>query len=76
MSHGDTVFSIPAHYEVLASTENCPVAASRYKKKPITVCSGTRKLCTQKKEHKCSETSFSKFANVKPTGKRKISWKK
>jgi hypothetical protein len=50
MSHGDTVFSIPAHYEVLASTENCPVAAFRYKKKPITVCSGIRKLCTQKKE--------------------------
>ncbi|MEM2117461.1 MAG: glutamine-hydrolyzing GMP synthase [Candidatus Bathyarchaeia archaeon] len=35
MSHGDTVFSIPADYEVLAHTENCPVAAFRHKKKPI-----------------------------------------
>ena len=35
MSHGDTVFSIPADYEVLAHTENCPVAAFRHKNKPI-----------------------------------------
>jgi len=35
MSHGDTVFSIPSEYEVLAHTENCPVAALRHKKKPI-----------------------------------------
>ncbi|MBX5327907.1 MAG: glutamine-hydrolyzing GMP synthase [Candidatus Bathyarchaeota archaeon] len=35
MSHGDTVFSIPTDYEVLAHTENCPVAAFRHKKKPI-----------------------------------------
>jgi GMP synthase (glutamine-hydrolysing) len=35
MSHGDTVFSLPAEYEVLAHTENCPVAAFRHKKKPI-----------------------------------------
>jgi GMP synthase (glutamine-hydrolysing) len=35
MSHGDTVFSLPAEYDVLAHTENCPVAAFRHKKKPI-----------------------------------------
>jgi GMP synthase (glutamine-hydrolysing) len=35
MSHGDTVFSIPVEYEVLAHTENCPVAAFRHKKKLI-----------------------------------------
>lgn len=35
MSHGDTVLSVPAEYEVLAHTENCPVAAFRHKKKPI-----------------------------------------
>lgn len=35
MSHGDTVFSVPSEYEVLAHTENCPVAAFRHKKKPI-----------------------------------------
>lgn len=35
MSHGDTVFSLPKEYEVLAHTENCPVAAFRHKKKPI-----------------------------------------
>jgi GMP synthase (glutamine-hydrolysing) len=35
MSHGDTVFSIPSEYEVLAHTENCPVAAFRHNKKPI-----------------------------------------
>jgi len=35
MSHGDTVFSIPVEYEVLAHTENCPVAAFGHKKKPI-----------------------------------------
>lgn len=35
MSHGDTVFSIPVDYEVLAHTEDCPVAAFRHKTKPI-----------------------------------------
>jgi GMP synthase (glutamine-hydrolysing) len=35
MSHGDTVFALPADYEVLAHTESCPVAAFRHKKKPI-----------------------------------------
>jgi len=35
MSHGDTVFSIPDEFEILAHTENCPVAAFRHKKKPI-----------------------------------------
>ncbi|MFW6117073.1 MAG: glutamine-hydrolyzing GMP synthase [Thermoproteota archaeon] len=29
MSHGDTVVSLPREYEVLAHTENCPVAAFR-----------------------------------------------
>ncbi|MDE1860489.1 MAG: glutamine-hydrolyzing GMP synthase [Candidatus Micrarchaeota archaeon] len=27
MSHGDSVYSVPDNFEVLASTENCPVAA-------------------------------------------------
>jgi len=35
MSHGDTVFNLPAEFEVLARTENCPVAAFRHKRKPI-----------------------------------------
>ncbi len=35
MSHGDTVLSLPNEYEVLAHTENCPVAAFRNKEKPI-----------------------------------------
>lgn len=35
MSHGDTVFEMPLEYEVLAHTENCPVAAFRHKEKPI-----------------------------------------
>jgi len=35
MSHGDTVFSIPDEYEVLAHTENCPVAAFKHKMKSI-----------------------------------------
>ncbi|MGB9853340.1 MAG: glutamine-hydrolyzing GMP synthase [Candidatus Bathyarchaeales archaeon] len=35
MSHGDTVFSVPKEYEVLAHTENSPVAAFRHKTKPI-----------------------------------------
>ncbi|MEM3704006.1 MAG: 7-cyano-7-deazaguanine synthase [Candidatus Bathyarchaeia archaeon] len=35
MSHGDAVFSVPREFEVLAHTENCPVAAFRHKKKPI-----------------------------------------
>ena len=35
MSHGDTVFSLPPDFEVLAHTENCPVAAFRHKTKPI-----------------------------------------
>jgi len=35
MSHGDTVFAMPSEFEVLAHSENCPVAAFRHKKKPI-----------------------------------------
>jgi GMP synthase (glutamine-hydrolysing) len=35
MSHGDTVFTVPAEFEVLAHTENCPVAAFRHKQKPV-----------------------------------------
>jgi len=35
MSHGDTVFKMPEEFEVLAHTENCPVAAFRHKEKPI-----------------------------------------
>ncbi len=35
MSHGDTVYSLPGEYEVLAHTENCPVAAFRHKEKPV-----------------------------------------
>jgi GMP synthase (glutamine-hydrolysing) len=35
MSHGDVVFSVPPEYDVLAHTENCPVAALSHKKKPV-----------------------------------------
>ncbi len=35
MSHGDTVFAIPSEYEVLAHSDNCPVAALKHKNKPI-----------------------------------------
>ena len=35
MSHGDAVYTLPEDYEILASTENCPVAAFQHKNKPI-----------------------------------------
>ena len=35
MSHGDTVYALPPDFEVLAHTDNCPVAAFRHKQKPI-----------------------------------------
>jgi GMP synthase (glutamine-hydrolysing) len=35
MSHGDTVQNLPKDFEVLAHSENCPVAAFRYMKKTI-----------------------------------------
>jgi GMP synthase (glutamine-hydrolysing) len=35
MSHGDTVFSLPSTYEILAHTDNCPVAAFRHRRNPI-----------------------------------------
>ncbi len=35
MSHGDTVYSLPKMFEVLASTENSPVAAFKHRQKPI-----------------------------------------
>jgi len=35
MSHGDTVFSLPPDFEVLAHTGSCPVAAFRHKTNPI-----------------------------------------
>jgi len=35
MSHGDTVQSLPEGFEILAHSENCPVAAYRHKEKAI-----------------------------------------
>jgi GMP synthase (glutamine-hydrolysing) len=35
MSHGDTVLSLPSSFEVLAHSENSPIAAFRSKSKPI-----------------------------------------
>ncbi|RZN56541.1 MAG: GMP synthase (glutamine-hydrolyzing) [Candidatus Methanomethylicota archaeon] len=35
MSHSDSVFSLPDDYEVLAYSENCPIAAFKHKYKPI-----------------------------------------
>jgi GMP synthase (glutamine-hydrolysing) len=35
MSHGDTVFALARDYEILAHSENTPIAAFRGKKKPI-----------------------------------------
>jgi len=35
MSHGDTVQSLPEGFEVLAHTENCPVAAFRHKERML-----------------------------------------
>ena len=35
MSHGDTVFTTPPGFEVLAHTRSCPVAAFKHKEKPI-----------------------------------------
>lgn len=35
MSHGDTVFSVPPEFDVLAHTQNCPVAAFKHKTRPI-----------------------------------------
>lgn len=35
MSHGDTVFEIPSDYEVLAHSENSPIASFRHGEKPI-----------------------------------------
>lgn len=35
MSHGDTVSTLPVDFEVLAHTDNCPIAAYRSAQKPI-----------------------------------------
>jgi len=35
MSHGDAVYALPNEYEVLAHTENCPVAAFRHREKQV-----------------------------------------
>lgn len=35
MSHGDTVHELPEEYEILAHTENSPIAAFRHKKRAI-----------------------------------------
>lgn len=35
MSHGDTVWSMPSDFEVLASTDNCPVAAFANEKRRL-----------------------------------------
>jgi len=35
MSHGDTVYDLPSDFEVLARTENCPVAAFGHKSIPL-----------------------------------------
>ena len=35
MSHGDTVYGLPKNFEMLAHSENCPIAAFRHKEKSI-----------------------------------------
>ncbi|MEM2975425.1 MAG: glutamine-hydrolyzing GMP synthase [Candidatus Bathyarchaeia archaeon] len=35
MSHSDTVFTVPPEFDVLAHTQNCPVAAFKHKIRPI-----------------------------------------
>ena len=35
MSHGDTVYALPETFEVLAESENTPIAAFRHREKPI-----------------------------------------
>jgi GMP synthase (glutamine-hydrolysing) len=35
MSHSDTVSALPKQYEILAHTENCPIAAFRHENRPI-----------------------------------------
>ena len=35
MSHGDTVYELPERFEILAHTENCPIAAFKHREKPI-----------------------------------------
>jgi len=35
MSHGDTVYELPHDFEILAHTENCPIAAFKHKEKPV-----------------------------------------
>ena len=35
MSHGDAVYTLSKEYDVLAHTENCPVAAFKHREKPI-----------------------------------------
>jgi len=35
MSHYDTVYDLPKGFEILAHTENCPVAAFRHEDKPV-----------------------------------------
>jgi len=35
MSHSDTVYNLPNEYEILAHTENCPIAAFHHKNRPI-----------------------------------------
>ncbi|MEM2093919.1 MAG: glutamine-hydrolyzing GMP synthase [Candidatus Bathyarchaeia archaeon] len=35
MSHSDTVYSLPDDFEVLAHTENCPIAAFRHRRRPL-----------------------------------------
>ena len=35
MSHGDAVYELPEQFEILAHTENCPIAAFKHREKPI-----------------------------------------
>ena len=35
MSHGDMVSGLPSTFEILAHTENCPIAAFRHKRLPV-----------------------------------------
>jgi len=35
MSHGDTVYSLPKEYEILAHSESCPVAAFKHESNPV-----------------------------------------
>ena len=68
MSHNDYISKAAPGFEIIAHTDDCPVAAVANVEKTSMQPSSIQKFCTQKKERKCFPTLYTMSAAAPATG--------